>query len=47
MLDSLLEIITATGFQKFFKPIEVYSAVSAIDEIGVSMVFLLVTFFCR
>ena len=38
MVDSLLEIITATGSQKFYKP--------ATDEIGVSMIFLVVTFFC-
>ena len=46
MGDSLLEIITETGSQKFYKPIEVYSVTSAIDEIGVSMIFLVVTFFC-
>ena len=46
MVDSLLEIITATGSQKFYKPIEVYSMTNAIDEIGVSMIFLAVTFFC-
>ena len=46
MVDSLLEIITATGSQKFYKPIEVYSMTNAIDEIGVSMIFLVVTFFC-
>ena len=46
MVDSLLEIITATGSQKFYKPIEVYSVTNAIDEIGVSMIFLVVTFFC-
>ena len=46
MVDSLLEIITATGSQKFYKPLEVYSMTNAIDEIGVSMIFLVVTFFC-
>ena len=46
MVESLLEIITATGSQKFYKPIEVYSMTNAIDEIGVSMIFLVVTFFC-
>ena len=46
MVDSLLEIITATGSQKFYKPIEIYSVTNAIDEIGVSMFFLVVTFFC-
>ena len=45
-MDGLLEIITATGGQKFHKPIEVYSVTNAIDEIGVSMIFLVVTFFC-
>ena len=46
MVDSLLEIITATGGQKFYKPIEVYFMANAIDEIGVSTIFLVVTFFC-
>ena len=46
MVDSLLEIIAAAGSQKFYKPIEVYSMTNAIDEIGVSMIFLVVTFFC-
>ena len=45
MVDSLLEIITATGSQKFYKPIEVYYVTNTIDEIGVSMIFLLDTFF--
>ena len=45
MVDSLLEIIAAAGSQKFYKPVEVYSATNAIDKIGVSMVFLVVTFF--
>ena len=40
MVDSLLEIITATGSQKFYKPTEVYSMTNAIDEIGVSIFFL-------
>ena len=46
MVDSLLEIIRATGSQKFYKPIEVYSVTNAIDKIEVSMIFLVVTFFC-
>ena len=46
MVDSLLEIITATGSQKFYKPIEVDPMTNTIDEIGVSMIFLVVTFFC-
>ena len=44
MVDSLLEIITATGSQKFYKPIEVYSVTNTIDEIG--LWFLVVTYFC-
>ena len=46
MVDRLLEIITATGSQKFYKPIEVYSVTNTIGEIGVGMIFLVVTFFC-
>ena len=46
MGDSLLEIIAATGSQKFYKPLEVYSMTNAIGEIGVSMIFLVVVFFC-
>ena len=42
MVDSLLEIITAKGSQWFCKPIEVYSVANAIDEIGLSMIFLVV-----
>ena len=45
MVDSLLKIIAATGSQKFYKPVEVYSMTNAIDEIGVSMIFLVVTFY--
>ena len=45
MMDSLLEIITERGSQKFYKPIHVHSLTNAIDEIEVSMVFLAVTFF--
>ena len=47
MVDSLLETRTATGSQKFYKPIEVYSMTNATDKIGVSMNFLMVTFFCE
>ena len=47
MVDSLLEIIAAIESQKFYKPIEVYSVANAIDEIRVSMIFLVVTFFCE
>ena len=46
MVDSLLEIITATGSQKFYKPVDVYSVTNAVDEIDVNMIFLVVTFFC-
>ena len=44
MMDSLPEIITETGCQKFYKPIDVHSVTNAIDETGVSMLFLAVTF---
>ena len=43
MVDSLLEIITERGSQKFYKPIDVHSMTN--DKIDVSMVFLAVTFF--
>ena len=46
MVDSLLEIITATGSQKFYKPVDVYCVTNAVDEIEVNMIFLVVTFFC-
>ena len=46
MVDSLLGIITATGSQKFYKPVDVYSVTNAVDEIEVNMIFLVVTFFC-
>ena len=46
MVDSLPEIITATESQMFYRHIEVYSITNAIGEIGVSMIFLAVTFFC-
>ena len=45
MVDSLLEIITERGSQKFYKPIDVHSVTNAIDKIEVSMVCLAVTFF--
>ena len=45
MIDSLLEIITERGSQKFYKPIDVHPLANAIDKIEVSMVFLVVTFF--
>ena len=40
MVDSLLEIITEKGSQKFYKPTDVHPVTNAIDEIEVSMVFL-------
>ena len=44
MVDSLLEIITERGSQKFYTPIDVHPVTDAIDKIEVSMVFLAVTF---
>ena len=43
MVDRLLEIITERGSQKVYKLIEVHSVTNAIDEIEVSMIFLMVT----
>ena len=45
MMDNLLEIITARGSQKFHKLMEVRSVTNATDEIEVTMIFLMVTFF--
>ena len=45
MVDSLLEMITERESQKFYKPVDVHSLTHAIDEIEVSMIFLVVTFF--
>ena len=45
MVDSLEEIITERGSQKFYKPIDIHSVTNAIGKIEVSMVFLVVTFF--
>ena len=47
MVDSLLEIITERGSQKFYKPIDVHSVTNAIDKIEVSIVCRAVTFFVR
>ena len=44
-MDSLLEIITERGSQKFYKPTDVHSETNAIDKIEVNMVFLAVIFF--
>ena len=35
MVDSLLEIITEKGSQKFYKTTDVHSVINAIDEIEV------------
>ena len=45
MMVSLLEIITESGSQKLYKPIDVHSVTNAIDKIEVSKVFLAITFF--
>ena len=45
MVDSLPEIITERGSQKFYKPIDVHPLTNAIDKIEVSMIFLAVTVF--
>ena len=42
-MDSLLEIITERGSQKFYKPIDVHPVTNAIDKTG--MIFLAVAFF--
>ena len=44
MVVSLLEIVTESGSQKLYKPIDVHSVTNAIDKIEVSTVFLAVTF---
>ena len=41
----LLEIITERGSQKFYKSIDVHFMTNAIDEIEISMIFLVVTCF--
>ena len=46
MVDNLIEIVTERRSQKFYKPTEVHSVTNAIDEIEVSMIILMVTFFC-
>ena len=43
-MDSLLETITKRESQKFYKPIDVHSLTNAINEIDVSMIFLVVIF---
>ena len=41
MVDSLLEIITEKGSQKFYKTTDVHSVINAIDEIEVCFVLRL------
>ena len=47
MVDKLLEIIinNRKRNQKFYKPIDAHSVTHAIDEIDVSVIFFVVTFF--
>ena len=45
MVDSLLEIVTERGSEKFYKPIEVHSVTNDIHEIELSMTFLWLHFF--
>ena len=45
MVERLLEIITERRSQNLYNPIDVKSVTNAIDKIGVSMIFLAVTFF--
>ena len=45
MVNSLLEIITKRRSQKFYKPTDIHSATNAINEIEVTMIFVVVTFF--
>ena len=46
MVDSLSEMITERGGQKFSKHIDMHSVTNAINEIEASMIFLVFTFFC-
>ena len=45
MMNSLLKIITERRSQKFYKTIDVHSLTNATNEIEVSMIYLVVTFF--
>ena len=45
MVNSLQKIITERRSQKFYKTIDVHSLTNAINEIEVSMIYLVVTFF--
>ena len=45
MVNSLQKIITERRSQKFYKNIDVHSLTNAINEIEVSMIYLVVTFF--
>ena len=40
MVDSVIEIITERGSQKFYKPIEAHSVTNTIGKIDVSMIFV-------
>ena len=45
LAESLLEIISESRSQRFYKPIGVKSVTNAIDEVEVSTIFLLYLFF--
>ena len=45
-MDSLLEIIAERRSQRLCKSMDAYSVKNDIEEIEVSMFFLIVTFFC-
>ena len=45
-VESLQEIITERRSQNFYKPTDVNSVTNAINEVEVSMIFLLVTSSC-
>ena len=45
MVDSSLEIIIKRGSQKICNPIDLHSVTNTLDEIELSMIFHLVTFF--
>ena len=45
MIESLLYIIKEGRVHTFYKPIDVNSVTNAVDEIKLSMTFLVVTFF--
>ena len=45
LAESLLEIMSESRSQRFYKPISVKSVTNAIDEVEVSTIFLLCLFF--